>query len=198
VVSRFDADQILGVGESLDQRFEFSGRRELVPRSANEEFRLRALAEEIEIIGAIFDRYGGQAEGDQRADSVVAIGGPQSHGGSEGKSGEDYRERELLCQPIETCAHIFYFRDAIGVFTFAQSGAAEVEPEDGESESVKGFHGMEDNFIVQRSTVEGMRMADYGAVGCAGRSGIEETFQASGGTGQKQRTDAGGVGEHAT
>jgi hypothetical protein len=59
--------------------------------------------------------------------------------------------------------HVFYFAFAAGMLAFAQAGAAEVEAEDGESEAVERFHGVEDDFVVQRSAVQRMRMADYGA-----------------------------------
>lgn len=55
---------------------------------------------------------------------------------------------------------------------------------------------MEDDFVVERSAVERMGMADDGGVRRVGRSGIQEGFQASGGAGQKKRADAGGFGEH--
>jgi hypothetical protein len=55
-------------------------------------------------------------------------------------------------------AHIFDFADAVGVLAFAQTGAAEVEAQHRESEAVERFHGVEDDFVVERSTVERMRM----------------------------------------
>jgi hypothetical protein len=87
--------------------------------------------------------------------------------------------------------HIFYFADSVRVLAFAQAGGAEVEAQHRESETVERFHGMKDNFVVQRSTVEGMRMADDGSVRRILRSGVEQSFQASGGTGEKQGADAG-------
>jgi hypothetical protein len=82
------------------------------------------------------------------------------------------------------------------VLAFAQAGTAEVEAEHRESEAVERFHGVEDDFVVQRSTVERMRMAHHGGVRRGGRSGVEESFQASDGSGEEQRPDAGGFGEH--
>ena len=105
-------------------------------------------------------------------------------------------QREFAFEPIEGGAHVFDFADAAGVFAFAQAGAAEVEAEHGESEAVERFHGVENDFVVQRSSVERMRMADHGGVRRVGRSGVEESFQASGGAGEEERADAGGFGEH--
>jgi acetylornithine deacetylase len=200
VISGFDADQFLGVGESVDERFEFSGGTELIARAADEEFGLGAFAQEFEIVGAVFiavwDGDGGQAESDERAYTVVGIGGTQSDGGAERKTGEDDGQRELAFEPVEGGAHVFDFADAACVLAFAQFGAAEVETEHGESEAVERFHGVEDDFVVQRSTVERMRMAHHGGVRRVGRSGVEESFQASGGAGEEQGADAGSFGEH--
>ncbi len=80
------------------------------------------------------------------------------------------------------------------MFSFTQAGAAEVEAEYGESEVVERLHGVEDYFVVERSSVERMRMTDYGSVGRGGRSGVEQSFQASGGAGEEERADGGGFG----
>jgi len=82
------------------------------------------------------------------------------------------------------------------VLAFAQSGAAEVEPQHGESEAVERFHGVEDYFVVQRSAIQRMRMANDRGMRRVGRPGVEQRFQASGGTGKKERANGGGFGEH--
>ena len=197
MISGFDADELLRVGKGVDERFKFTGRAELIARAADEQLGFRALAQKFEIVDAVFNGDGGQAERDERADSVVRIGGAQSDGGSEGKAGEDYRKRELAFEPIEGGAHVFDFADAVGMLAFAQSGAAEVEAQHGESEAVERFHGVEDDFVVQRSTVKRMRMAHHGGMGRVGRSGVEQGFQASGGAGEEERADAGGFVDHA-
>src|SRR5208282_5474521 len=92
--------------------------------------------------------------------------------------------------------HVFDFADAVCVFALAQAGAAEVEAQHGESEVVERLHGVEDDFIVQRSTVERMRMTDDGSMRRVGRSGVEQGFQASGGAGEEERANARSFGEH--
>src|SRR6266851_2233544 len=119
MISGFDADQLLGVGEGVDERFEFSGGTEVIARATNEKFRLRARTQEFEIIDAAFDRDSGQAEGDECADSVVRISGAQSDGGAEGKAGEDYWKGEFVFEPVEGDAHVFDFADTAGVLAFA-------------------------------------------------------------------------------
>ena len=159
----------------------------MIARSADEEFGLGALAQEFEIVNTLFIAIcygdGGQAQGDERAYTGVGVGGAQSYGGAERKAGEDHGQREFAFEPIEGNAHVFDFADAVGVFAFAQASAAEVEAEHGESEAVERFHGVEDYFVVERSTVEWMRMADHGSVRRVRRSGVEQSFQTSGGAG---------------
>ena len=166
------------------------GGSELVARSADEELRFRACAQELKIVDAVVfticDSNGGQTEGNERADAVVIVRGSQSDSGSEGKAGEDYGEREFFFQPVEGSAHIFDFSHAVGVLAFAQAGAAEVETKDGESEGVERFHRVEDDFIVERSSVERMRMTDDGGMRGGGRSAVEQDFQPSGGTGNEE------------
>ncbi len=196
MISGLDANQLLRIGEGADERFEFTGGAELIARAADEELGFRAPAQKFEIVDAVFSGNGGQAEGNERADSVVSIGGAQSDGGSEGKAGEDYGERELAFEPIERGAHVFDFPDAVGVLAFAQSGAAEVEAEHGESEAVERFHGVEDDFVVQRPSIERMRVAHQGGMGRTRQSCVEQGFQASGRAGEEQGTDTGGFVEH--
>ena len=124
----------------------------------------------------------------------MCVGGAEADSGSEGKSGEDYGKREFGLDPIEGGADVFDFADAVSVRAFTQSGAAEVEAQDGESEAVEGFHGVEDDFVVERSAKEWMRMADDGGVGCGRGSGVEQSFEASGGAGEGEGADAGSFG----
>ena len=86
-----------------------------------------------------------------------------------------------MLQPVEGGAHVFDLADAVGVLAFAQSGAAEVEAQHRESEAVERFHGVEDDFVVQRSAEEWMRMTDERSVSRGGRSRVEQGFEASGG-----------------
>jgi len=200
VIGRFDANQLLRLGEGVDQGFEFSGRGELIARTADEKLGLGGSAQEIVIVDAIVfsicNGDGGQSQGDEGGDAIVVIGGAEADGGSEGKSGEDDGEREFGLDPIESGADVFDFADAVGVHAFTQSCAAEVEAEDRESEAIEGFHGVEDDFVVERSAKERMRVTDDGSVGCGGGSGVEQSFQASGGAGDGEGADAGSFGRH--
>ena len=173
VVSAFDPDQFLRIRESFDQRFESTGGTELITRSADKKFWFRACTEEFEIIDAVFYGDGRQAESDERRYPPVGMDGAQSYGGSKGKSGKDNRELEFVFEPVEGGAYIFDFADPVGVLAFAQASAAEIEAEHGKSKTVQRLHGVEGNLVVERSTVERMRMTHQGSVRRAGRSGIE-------------------------
>ena len=75
------------------------------------------------------------------------------------------------------------------MLAFAQAGAAKIEAQHGESEAVERLHGVKDDFVVQRSAVQRMRMANEGGMRCAGRTGVEQGFQASGGAGEEEGAD---------
>ena len=56
---------------------------------------------------------------------------------------------------------------------------------------------MKYNFVVQRSAIKRVRMADQRGAGRSGRAGIEQRFKPSGWTGNEQRADGGAVVGHA-
>ena len=84
------------------------------------------------------------------------------------------------------------FRRRRGRARLAQAGAAEIETEHGESEAVQSFHGVEDDFVVQRAAEHGMGMADEGGVGGVRGAGVEQGFEASGGAVEEEGADCGG------
>lgn len=93
---------------------------------------------------------------------------------------------KLRIHPIQRGVHILDFTVAIIMLALTQSGSAEVETQDGKSEAVQRLHGMKDNFVMQRSAKQRMRMADDSRVRRLLCSGVEKSFQASGGALQKQ------------
>ena len=112
---------------------------------------------------------GGQAEGDEGADVAIgmirAAAGLNRHGCAEAETGEENREMKLAVQPVEGGVDVFDCRTAV-VLAFTQAGTAEVEAKYGEVEAPCGvvhhFHGVVDDFVVKRATVERMGMADEG------------------------------------
>ena len=75
------------------------------------------------------------------------------------------------------------------MFALAQSGSAKVEAQHRETKAVQRLHGVEHDFVVQRSAKQRMRMADHRSVRRVRRSRVEQGFQASRRTVEKQRTD---------
>ena len=87
--------------------------------------------------------------------------------------------------------NVIDFAAAVIVLAGAQSGAAEIEAEHGESEAVQGLHGVEHDFVVHGAAEHGMRMADQGGVGGVGGAGVEQGFEASGGAVEEEGADCG-------
>jgi len=101
----------------------------------------------------------GQSQSNQRRDP--RSGQPlATHCRAKRKSSKDDRQRVLAFDPIEGCAHIVNFSNAMRMLPFAESSATEIEAEHWESEVVQRLHGVEDNFVVQRPAIDRMRMTD--------------------------------------
>src|SRR5271165_7153507 len=98
---------------------------------------------------------------------------------------------ELTVQPVEGGANVIDFAGSVVMLSRAQSGAAEIEAEDGESETVQGFHGVEHDFVVHGPAEHGMRMADQGGVGGVRSARVKQGFEASGGAVEKEGADCG-------
>src|SRR5215470_9872857 len=107
MISGLDPDKFLWLGKAADERFEPARRRELVARSADEELRLCAVTQKVEVVRAIFNRRGRQTQSNQACHARVVVGGAQANGGSEGKSREDHRQSELVFEPIQAHTNIF-------------------------------------------------------------------------------------------
>ena len=76
---------------------------------------------------------------------------------------------KFLIQPIECGADVVPFSAAVIVLSLAQASAAEVEAKNRKTKMIQGFHGVEHDFVMQRSAVDRMRMADQCSVfGVAG------------------------------
>ena len=67
---------------------------------------------------------------------------------------------KLVVQPVERGANVFDFPVAVIVLALAQARAAKVEAQHRKTKTVQRFHGVEHNFVVQRSAKQRMRMAD--------------------------------------
>ena len=95
----------------------------------------------------------------------------------------------LGVQPVERGAHVVDFSVAVIVLALAQSRAAKVEAQHGETKTVQRFHGVEDDFVVQRSAEQRVRMTDDRGVSRIFCAGIQQCFQPACGAVEKQRAD---------
>src|SRR5689334_1223242 len=71
----------------------------------------------------------------------------------------------------------------------AKPGATKVEAQDGKTESVQRFGCVIHNFVVHRSAMKRMRMADERRVRSILLPGVQQRFKPSCGPGEKKRLD---------
>jgi hypothetical protein len=185
-------DKLLGVGQGGELRFEQGFRAKAVAIATDEELGLGAGGEEIEVVVAALDGGDGSADSNKGADARVGAGNPQSDGSAEGEAGEDEREMEFVVEPVEGGAHVVLLTVTVVMFASTQPGAAKVEAQHGQAERVERFHGMEDDFVVQRASEQGMGMADDRGVGGVGGTFIEQGFERTGRAGNEEGADGGG------
>jgi hypothetical protein len=65
------------------------------------------------------------------------------------------------------------------VFAVAEAGAPKVEAQDRKAETVQSFHGMEDDFVMQRSAKQRVRMTNHCRMRRILRARIQQCFQPS-------------------
>ena len=156
MVCAFNHDQLLWFWCGRNQGFELVSWAELIAGSADEQFRLRALLQELEGVRARDFTLGNdwtdwRANADEGSNARVSTCGAQSNCGAEGESGKDQRQVIFGVEPVERSANILDFAIAVVVFALAQSGSAEVESQHWKAEVIQRFHGVEDDLVVQRS-----------------------------------------------
>ena len=195
MIARFNANQLFRLHECSNERFELSWWTKLIARSAHKELGLGAIAEKPEIVDAVFDGHNRQTKGNERADAVVGISGAQSHRSAERKSREDDWQREFMRDPVKSSVHILDFAFAASVLAFAQSGAAKIEAQDRKSEAVERLHGVKDDFVVQRSAVEGMRVTNQRCMRRTGYTSIQQGFEAANWAVEEERADGSVLGK---
>lgn len=194
MVGAFDQNKLPRLGKPRNQSFELDSRAELIPRSADEQLWLRALLQEIELVGSRLLRIGRhrsrrRADSDQRLHPLIGTGGPQSDGGPKRKSGKDDRKMELLFEPIERAANIFDFADASIMLAVAKSRATEVEPQHGKPKTVQRLHRVKHDLIVKRAAKQWMRMANHRRMRRILRAGIEQRLQFASRAFEEERLD---------
>ena len=87
---------------------------------------------------------------------------------------------EFPVEPVERCADVVNFADAVVVLALAQARAAEIETQHRISKAVERLHGVEDDFVMQRAAKQWMGMANHCGVGRVLCASIEKGFQPAG------------------
>jgi len=191
VIGAFDDDQLLRFRQRVRQRLQLGSRAELVAGSTHEQLGLRTIMEEFErvyarIFGIGGDRSDWNSQADCRTDSRVWAGGPQTNGSPEREPSKNQRQMVLRIQPLERSLNVFDFTFPIVVFAFAQSGPAKVKTQNGESKTVQRLHGMKDDLVMQGTAEQRMRMADHRCVRGRARARIQQGFEPTSGSVEKQ------------
>lgn len=194
VVGVLNPDKLFGITRAGDGGFDLRARAVQVAGAADEELGLGAIAEEAEIVVAAFG-VDGQAESDKAGNARIATANLEADPGAEGESGKEDGAMELAVEPVERGADVVLFALAGIVNAFAQSGAAEVEAQDGQAEGLEGLHRVVDHLVVQGASAQRVRMADEGGKGGIGRAGIEERFEPAGGGAEIVDGAEGGGGD---
>jgi len=191
VVGTFHEQQFFGRMHELEHLFQFDLRAVLVVGAANKQFGLGAVLQEVKFITAIVYGRNRQTQTYHGFYPFIGTSDGESNGGPEGKTGEDQRQMKFLVQPIEGGTDIVGLALSVIVLAFAQSGAAEIEAKDGDSETVERLHGVERDLVVHGAAEQGMRMADQGGVWRIRDTAVEQSFQAAGRAIEKKGADGG-------
>lgn len=194
MISALDQDQLLRIRQRGNQRLQLRSRAELVTRSADEQLWLIAGLQKFIGVNTRFFRicsHGSDwnSQANRSADTRIGAGSAQSDRGTERESGENQRQVQLRVEPVERGADVVDFPDAVIMFSLAQSSSAEVEAQHGKSETAQSLHRVEDDFVVQRSSEQRMRMANYSGMRRVLSAGVEQGFEASSGTFEEEGTD---------
>src|SRR5579862_10002055 len=100
-----------------------------------------------------------QAESDEAFRARIATAGAHADVRAEGESCEENGQMEFVVEPVEGGADIVLLAASMIVTAFAESGAAKVETQHGESEALEGFHCVVDDLVVHGSAAERVGMA---------------------------------------
>ena len=98
-----------------------------------------------------------------------------------------------VVEPAERGADVLDLADSVIVFPLAQPGASKIKAQHGKSEAVQCFHRVEDDFIVEHSPKQRMRMTHNRRVCCILGPGVQQRFKASRRPGEEERSN-GGIG----
>src|ERR1035437_1572603 len=185
-----DEYQLFRVGGFGNEFLQRILRAVLIVVAADEELGFGAVPQERKRVKASigFDR---RTDRDDCANVTVGTRSSQTRGRSEGEPGEDDGQRELMLQPSQRGLHIGYLAASLVVLASAQAGAAKVEAQHGKAERVQCLHGVKNDLVVHGPASQRVRMAHQSGMGRGGRSHIEQGFQPSCRSLEKECLDCG-------
>src|ERR1700722_18761126 len=96
---------------------------------------------------------------------------------------------KLAVEPVERGANVIQFSEAVVMLALTQPGSAKIKSQCRESETVQRLHGVKHDLIVQRSPVQGMRMANQCGVCSIRCARVQQGFQASRRAFERKRTN---------
>ena len=180
VIGAFDPYQVLGFRDGCEDLLHDGAWAVLVVISADEEFGLSAVGQELVGVVAAFGVYG-EAEADESFDAGVSAGGAQANVGAEGEAGEEDWPAEVAVKPVEGGAGVLLLAVCVVECAFAEADASEVEAEHGNAEGGERLHGVIDDLVVHGAASHGVGVADECGVGSVFAAGVEQGFEFAGG-----------------
>ncbi len=201
MICPFNQYQLFRLCRQCDHLLQLFSRTELIARAAHKQFRLGTLPQKFEVVSARYFAVGSHwpdwsSQTNQCLHSWIGARRAQAHSRAKGKSSEYQRQVRFCGQPVKRGANIIHFSQALIVLSMAESCAAKIEAQYGETEAVQCLHSVKHNLIVQRAAKQRVRMANQRGMSRVFRAAVEQRFKPSRRTVQEERADCGVIGNH--
>ena len=102
----------------------------------------------------------------------------------EGEPGKQYRQVTFLLEPVERRAHVVLLASAVVVPAFAQPRPAKIEAQHRQPQPLESLHSVIDDFVVQRSAAQRVRMAHQHGIIRLRSASVEQGLQTAFGPAQ--------------
>jgi len=198
MVRAFDHHQLFRLRQRGRQAIQLLARAELIPRTADQQFRLVARAQKVKFVSPLIRGHDRNPQSDCSLHPIICTRSAQSHRRSERKSRKNQRQGEFRLQPIQRGTDVITLSVSIVVGALAQAGPTEIEAQHGESKGVQSLHGVKHDLVVQSPAVKRMRVADQRGVRGILRAAVEQSLQSPRRPFQKERLDGRILCQHAT
>jgi hypothetical protein len=185
MIGATDENKMICARQGAGQSFHGLSVAELVALTVKEELGLGAGLE----VGKVGVADGG-TQADEFRDSGVFATDTQADPATEAEPREEKREAgKFASKKVDRGANVILFTSSSVVFSFAQTGAAEIETENGKMEGVEGLRHLIDDFVVHGAAEKGMRVANECGEGWTHgpARGPEDGFEAPGRAVEEER-----------